>query len=302
MIKIMLCFYSYLLFIIPAYAEQIEGSVKLGDILIELRKNTSLIYYKDNFISKSVVLPGGAMYPSLYISEYGDAVIANKVLNDKQAFISKGDDFNQFLISKSIQVNRDKSSINALFKIKDSKKECKIHFDKKNEHSISFFDGLQKKGDLLVAANNQVGVLIASFDVDQKINGYQFILLDLIDCKLKKLDMGNPDFLSELGWTSKGRWWIVGATNQSLMRSENGTKWSNVKLPSDIYSLVSAYIVSKKEIWLAAGIASLTNEDDPMLIRSVNGGISWENIKRNTQEIEQVPAYWIEGQMRVQLK
>ncbi|AZN36334.1 hypothetical protein [Iodobacter ciconiae] len=302
MIKILISFYSFFFIITPVFAEQTEGSVKLGDMLIEFKKNTSLIYYKNNFISESAILPGGVMYPNLYISEHGDAVIANKILNNKQESNKTEDDSKQFLISKDIQVIRDKSNKSALLKTKNSKKECKVNFSKKNNNSISIFDGLQKKGDLLAAANNQAGLLITSFDADQKINGYQFTLLNLVNCKANKIDIGNPDFLSELGWTSKGFWWMTGTTNQTLMRSENGTKWYNVKLPSDIYSLVSAYITSKKEIWLAAGIASLTDENDPMLIRSLDGGTSWENIKRNTQEIEQVPAYWIEGQTRAQLK
>ncbi|MBN3817850.1 hypothetical protein G3N57_15075 [Paraburkholderia sp. Se-20369] len=121
-------------------------------------------------------------------------------------------------------------------------------------------------------------------------------------CDVKSTDLGNPDYLFELGWTPNGHWWITGSIEGTLMRSDDGITWATTKLPGHISQAVSAYIVDPSHVWLAANYSPMADEDNPELVYSEDGGKTWTPLTWQNSLMSRVPPYWLEGQMRARGK
>lgn len=121
-------------------------------------------------------------------------------------------------------------------------------------------------------------------------------------CAVTSTDLGNPDFLVELGWTPDGHWWITGATEGTLIRSDDGIAWTTTKLPDRISQTVGAYVVDPQHVWLAANHAGMADEDNPELVYSDDGGNTWTPLTWQSKLMSRVPPYWLEGQMRARGK
>lgn len=117
-------------------------------------------------------------------------------------------------------------------------------------------------------------------------------------CHVDSANLGNPDLLVELGWTPAGHWWITGSTEGTLIRSDDGRKWTTTRLPESISELVSAYVVDQTHIWLAASDSKSFNQDSPQIVYSEDGGNTWTPLAWHRNWMSRVPPYWLEGQMR----
>ena len=116
---------------------------------------------------------------------------------------------------------------------------------------------------------------------------------------LSSTKLGNRDNLVELGWSPKGAWWIVGSTENPLLRSKDGEHWSTMKLPSNISEVVSAYVSDDKEIWLAALDSRLPIDQGPQIVHSDDGGKTWAALTWDDEALKnRIPSYWLEGRMR----
>jgi hypothetical protein len=150
----------------------------------------------------------------------------------------------------------------------------------------------------IAAADRTVGVLYHLYGKDGRVNEYRFKLVKLDNCVQSTISLGNQDRFIELGWTKQGGWWLVGSSEQTLLRSLSGEKWISVKLPSAISALVSAYAVSDRQIWLGASLGTDVRDDDPMLLKSEDGGRNWVTIRKGAPDFDHVPQGWLEGQER----
>ncbi|MCX4163677.1 MULTISPECIES: hypothetical protein [Paraburkholderia] len=129
---------------------------------------------------------------------------------------------------------------------------------------------------------------------------YGAIRISQGNCRvLSTTDLGNPDYLVELGWSPVGRWWIVGSNLNTLLRSGDGEHWTDAKLPSTISELVSAYVANDDVIWLAAIDSTLPLAAGPLIVRSQDAGKTWTPLKWGDPLLREVPSAWLEGQMRV---
>jgi photosystem II stability/assembly factor-like uncharacterized protein len=94
----------------------------------------------------------------------------------------------------------------------------------------------------------------------------------------------------------------VGSTETTLLRSNDGARWSVVKLPEQISELVSAYVADDQHIWLAAVDSTLALDDGPLIVHSEDGGKSWAPLKWGDPLIKDIPPFWLEGQIRAHAK
>lgn len=158
-----------------------------------------------------------------------------------------------------------------------------------------------KDGNLRVATSEHaVQALVTQFSREGMVSGYQVDSIDLGTCKVASVKkLGKPDLFVELASSACGGWWITGSIEQTLLRSRDGRTWAKVPLPRDLSSLISSFMVSSREIWLAAMLATDTEQHPYMLVYSANGGQTWISLKKDDPLLKKVPLAWLEGQKRV---
>lgn len=158
-------------------------------------------------------------------------------------------------------------------------------------------DSLRFRNLQIATSDRKVMALAAVLGHEKEDTRYVVGEIDLRTCRFASdTRLGNPDLLVELGWSRRGGWWIAGSIEQTLLRSTDGKRWRPLPLPSDIFSIVSAYAVSKDEIWLAAGLAG---RDNPYLLTySTDGGKTWAALRHNEPSAAP-PRAWLEGYRRM---
>lgn len=161
-----------------------------------------------------------------------------------------------------------------------------------------------KDGNIRIATSDRaILALVTQFSGEGTVSGYQVDLIDLASCKVAAVnELGNPDLLVELAWSPRGGWWITGSIEQTLLRSSNGKTWRKVKLPHDLSSLISSYAASPTEIWLAAMLASDSDQTPYMLVYSGDAGKTWRSLKKDDALLERLPPAWLEGRKRIVLQ
>lgn len=150
-----------------------------------------------------------------------------------------------------------------------------------------------KDGNLRVAtADSAVLALVTQFSDEGSVSGYQVDGIDLASCKISSVStLGNPDLLVEIASSTRGGWWITGSIEQTLLRSHDGKTWTKVRLPPDLASLISSYVVSPTEIWLAAKQATDTEINPFMLVYSSDAGKTWTSLKKGDSLLKKVPPH-----------
>lgn len=159
---------------------------------------------------------------------------------------------------------------------------------------------LRDKNLVFVDSSGVLVALVTLLKNQISETSYEAFAINPDSCKVVSSEnLGNPDLLIELGWTAKGRWWITGSIEQTLLRSDDGKKWSPVKLPEEISSLVSSYISDKDTIWLAANYAPTALDAGPMIVASKDNGKNWQSVIWDSPLMREVPKFWLEGQIRL---
>ena len=141
-------------------------------------------------------------------------------------------------------------------------------------------------------------------DIDEPgkpAHAYAVSHIDMAGCKVSgKVDLGDPDFLVELAWSRNGGWWITGAIETTLLRSNDGVTWTQVPFNGEISGLISSYAVSDSEIWLAGLMTDAAHpENDPFdLLVSRDAGKTWTGVRPGDDLRRSMPAYWLAGARR----
>ena len=145
---------------------------------------------------------------------------------------------------------------------------------------------------------NKLMALVRRFDEYGHTSNYLIEEIDLYRCQIVfRKNLGDPDYLIELNYSTEGGWWIAGSIEQTLLQSMDGRHWHTVTLPEGLSQLISAYIANPLEIWLAAILLSF--EDSPyLLVYSNDGGVTWRNVVANDLILQRLPIGWLEGQKR----
>lgn len=243
------------------------------------------------------VLPGGHTWPLLQLDESGRIFAGGTAIEPATgAHIAplKADAPDSVLFPNDLAVTPTTRG----YEIRHHQTRCTLPYKRLGAPSgRSSFEALQVANIKLAASEDKVLVLVTSFLKDGQTR-YHVRSIDPRTCKVSlAATLGAPDLLVELGQSRRGGWWISGSIEQTLLTSKDGRKWTKVKLPEGLSSLVSSYVVDGKQIWLA-GILDNSDDYPNQLIYSADGGASWINLKKDDPLLGKVPAGWLEGQKR----
>jgi len=261
-------------------------------------------YYNNKKIAESTINPGGWWSPYPFISENGEISLGNSIFNPKYGIFEKKISNNSDLLMLSTSIKIEKSGIHSVF-VSDLSEtntyRCNITLDRAEYADDSAYSRISNGSFHAIAGmKHKVGFLYErKKNKNSNISKYEFDLLNIKSCSMNKYIIPYDDGYPSVGWNSKGGWWIVGVINQTLLHSTDGIHWSNINLPKNIFRLIDAYFQSKNNIWLSAGIANITTDDDPGLLYSSDGGRHWDNISRLSPKISHVPKFWLQGQNQV---
>jgi hypothetical protein len=270
----------------------------MGRIRIDQKESDFLSFALNDGKTIWVKDRAGSYWPPIHIDELGFIYVGDKVLDNTTGLkIRDGNDPNLVIVGSRFGVLGGVSTKTLTLLRKDG--VCKI----KLASLQSGLAGAQGKDVLrgrmhFVESASALAVLSAVFDETGKLK-YRASIVAPQTCRvISSVDLGNPDLLVELGWSPAGGFWIAGAQEPTLLRSDDGRTWTALKLPQQYSELMSAYIPERNEIWLAAQDGNDAAVDSPDLMYSGDGGKTWQTLTWNSPLLNQVPKYWLEGQMR----
>ena len=244
---------------------------------------------------------GGAYWPTIASDENGLFYVGSKVISAQTGRIVVDMRQPGLLMLGSHYAVAPSNSGDALRVLRQGG-ECTVDMN-----ALGLGDSDQSAGELLknttlrfVDSSGRLVGLVTFVGDKPADTHYSVVKIAGDSCRvLSSTQLGNPDNLVELGWSPKGRWWIVGSTENTLLRSQDGEHWSTMKLPSNISEVVGAYVSDENDIWLAAVDSRLPIDDGPQIVHSDDGGKTWTALRWDDNALKQrIPAYWLEGRMR----
>lgn len=299
-----ICIFVWMLLagpLLPVHAQQSPQKFSIGRVEFTARSDRLEIHSPGQPPWVVDILPGGKFWPPIRSDERGRFFIGNKVMDTAEGTVRQVKSGAGVLLSESVYVVPEDER--QRFRIETPDRHCTITlktlgFGRTNRKSAT--ELLAHYNIIFTASDKKLLGLETHFDaaggnaVSRRVTG-----IDPFNCQvLSRVNLGDPDQLVELGWSRKGGWWIVGSIEQTLLRSRDGTHWKKVPLSRDVYSMIGAYVASDKEIWLAAGLGSRTDEDDPMVLHSSDGGRTWASLRSNDAQSKLIPPQWLEGMYR----
>ncbi|KKL31522.1 hypothetical protein WR30_33075 [Burkholderia contaminans FFH2055] len=244
----------------------------------------------------------GFYWPLVSADTQGRFYIGNRVIDSANGRVVKTDaDRRAIVLGAHYTVSAD--DVRHSVKVRRGGHECEVNvrklgLDPADGSASEFLRGVVRFVDadgplvgLVTLGGNQAG--------DTR---YLAVSISPETCAVKSTDLGNPDYLFELGWTPNGHWWITGTTEGTLIRSDDGITWATTQLPDTISQVVSAYVADPNHVWLAANYAHMADKDNPEIVYSEDGGKTWTPLTWQSGLKSRIPPYWLEGQMRSRSK
>jgi hypothetical protein len=283
----------YLLIYREAMAHGTEFRYYLGTTTVS-ENNTKIIVHALTPIAIDI-LPGGITWPTLSLDEKGHLYIGNAILNPASG-ISMTHPTETLALPHDLGVIERFSG----FQFRQGKADCLFSLQQLGLMNKRPAAVALKKGNIKFSSTaNALLALVTQFGPDGRVSNYIFEKIDLARCIIPfQRNMGNPDLLVELGHSVEGGWWVTGSIEQTLMQSDDGQHWRNVTLPQELSSLVSAYLASPQEIWLAAILPDEKETSPYLLVYSKDGGQRWKNVLENDPVLKRLPSGWLEGRKR----
>lgn len=251
------------------------------------------------------VIPGGGLWPPLVLDQEGTITAGRALINAKTGRMSmrppvgNGEVLN---LGNGISAVLDSTSLRLLA----ARTSCTLKPSQFGFEDTAVFVDLLKNRDIELAASDKAVLALTHTRISEAYgdrNEYLVWKVDLQRCQLSiPTALGDPDYLIELAWSRAGGWWISGVKEPTLLRSHDGSTWSEVKLnPEIISNLISAYIVDDREIW-AAAIMGTEEQELYELIVSYDGGLHWSGARKDKKTISRLPRNWFEGLRRCQCR
>lgn len=247
------------------------------------------------------ILPGGHTWPLLNLDEQGNIYAGNKIIPAQQpqkmsSYSDNGGGEKTIALAHGYQVDiRDKA-----YQITRGRVTCTLAQRQLGlSDTKGALDALQDGNIVFRASDQKLLALAARLGDDKSETKYSVFDIDVGHCRTHQANLGNPDLLVELQWSPGGGWWVTGSIEQTLLHSKDGRHWYPVVLPKQISSLMSAYIVDDREIWLAGILPPDSRDDDPLIVHSNDGGKSWKNIHLADPVLKRMPIGWLEGWRRL---
>jgi hypothetical protein len=283
----------YLLIYREAMAHGTEFRYYLGTTTVS-ENNTKIIVHALTPIAIDI-LPGGITWPTLSLDEKGHLYIGNAILNPASG-ISMTHPTETLALPHDLGVIERFSG----FQFRQGKADCLFSLQQLGLMNKRPAAVALKKGNIKFSSTaNALLALVTQFGPDGRVSNYIVEKIDLARCIIPfQRNMGNPDLLVELGHSVEGGWWVTGSIEQTLMQSDDGQHWRNVPLPQELSSLVSAYLASPQEIWLAAILPEEKATSPYLIVYSKDGGQRWKNVSENDPVLKRLPSGWLAGQKR----
>jgi hypothetical protein len=241
------------------------------------------------------VLPGGPTWPALSLDDTGRIYAGNVVIDPVTGMLTTNPKAT-LVLQHGVTITDAKNG----FLFESAGTRCTLSLQQLGldrseaplfllkHHNISF----SSTGAGLLA-------LVRQFGQDGRIANYLIEEIDLRSCRIVvRESLGNPDFLIELGHSTKGGWWITGSIEQTLLQSGDGRHWRKVSLPAGLSGLISAYVANPSEIWLAGILLEDGEFSAYSLIYAGDGGGPGRNLIKNDPLLARLPPGWLEGQKR----
>ncbi len=261
---------------------------------IAVRESESRIIVQATPPLRIDIMPGGKSWPILSLDEAGRIYAGNVVID---AASGKHEAHPGTLLALPYDV--DVSVAGNGFRFKQRGKSCALSLAQLGlERHRAPLVALQNRNIFFTSSRNTLLALVTQFNADGDVAGYITENIDIHRCRVgSRQNIGNPDLLIEFANSKHGGLWMTGSIEQTLLRSDDGSQWRKVPLPPTLSSLVSAYVFSRDEIWLA-GILNAEKESPYLLVHSNDGGHSWRNVIADDPALRRMPAGWLEGQKR----
>lgn len=302
--KLLHCFLVALLLQSVCWRESLAQSstvgLDMGGIRVYQKYGDSLKFALKDGKTVNVDDRAGSYWPPVHIDEQGFIYVGDKVLNSRTGLlIQDRNNPDAVIVGPRVEVVAKPSTQSLTVLGKDGSCEIPLAVLQKGLTGTATRSVLYGRVHFAESAN-MLAVLSSVFTDEGEKLAYRVSIIDPRSCRvLSGVDLGNPDLLVELGWSPVGGFWIVGAQEPTLLRSEDGISWVTVKIPPQFSELMSAYIAEKGNIWLAALDGNEPDAvDSPALIHSADDGKTWQTLTWNSPLLNRVPMYWLEGQMR----
>ena len=286
-----------------ALANPVE-QLDIGRLKIEQQSGSYIQFDLKDGKSIRVDDRGGAFWPQIATDSHGRFYIGDKILSaDTGRLIADDHKLERVILGPHYRIEPDASG--RAFRIAEGRETCTLRlkslgFQAKDARALEL---LKNTSIRFVDSSGPLIGLLTFVSNEPSDTRYRTVKIEPESCRIvASTDLGNPDNLVELGWSPQGHWWIVGSTETTLLRSNDGARWSVVKLPEQISELVSAYVADDQHIWLAAVDSTLALDDGPLIVHSEDGGKSWAPLKWGDPLIKDIPPFWLEGQIRAHAK
>jgi hypothetical protein len=272
----------------------------MGNIRVDRKAGEYVSFTMKDGVVVTVADRTGSYWPPVHIDDHGMIYVGDKILDSRNGRMLRNDNNPDLvLLGPNLGVSSGARSTELTLRSKGGACEVKLDALQKGlagEDAQSVLRGRVR----LVNSANALTVLSSVFADDGSKLDYRISIAEPQTCHvMSSVDLANPDLLVELGWSHEGGYWIVGSQEPTLLRSPDGKVWTSVKLPEEFSELMSADIPGKDDIWLAAlDGRDPAVVDSPSLIHSADGGKTWESLTWSNPLLNQVPRYWLEGQLR----
>lgn len=279
----------------PAAAQFAPYTFHIGKLAFHETPDLQTITLPSSRTLNVTLLPGGGEWPPVILAENGQISVGTVLIDSTTGAV-----LSESTQARGLTVTPGKDG----FALRRNDQRCAMSRAALGlSTAMSPLHYLKSRYVQIVASNSAVLALTRqdSDDPAKARHAYAIKKIDMGACKVSATRaLGDPDYLVELGWTSKGGWWITGSIEQTLLRSGDGLTWTSVPLRGDAMGLVSSYVVNAHEIWLAAFMPDAAHPalDAYELLYSPDAGKSWRGVRRGDALMRSIPLYWLEGARR----
>lgn len=276
-------------------------SYSLGKLRIVESSDLLVISAIDGSKARVRIEAGGGLWPPLVIEDTGRVNAGSVQLDAKSGRVLTKDGAvakDVLQLGHGVTAQLRKESI----QLQREGKRCTIAVSKFGLSNPMPPADLIRARDLLLATSDSDTLALTRNTVEGpegRRREYAVKKVDMARCSVKLLqDLGDPDYLVEMDWSKDGGWWITGSKEQTILRSADGSKWTQVPVNEDIASLFSTHIVNANEIWVAAMMVAPPGSEQFDLAYSPDNGANWIGVRPSDPAMAKIPAFWLEGVRR----
>lgn len=244
------------------------------------------------------ILPGGMQWPPVQLDENGQISAGNQLIDSATGNVLPAQAKGTIRLSRGLSVTPARKT----FTLKRGQTTCKLSRGDLGLASVLPPLALLRSRYLHLAASDQAVLALTHQQFDEpagRRNAFAVKKIDLAACKVvASTELGDPDYLIELAWSKNGGWWIAGAKEGVLLRSDDGVAWRQTPLHPGISNIMSAYAVDRDTIWLAAIMPAQDDTDAYELVYSRDAGTTWTGAKAGDAALRTMPPFWLEGARR----